>query len=186
MPGSRRLPRSGGAWLGWRVRYGHYTTFTDGAPGARAWCPAGVRSRRCALDDQGHARTLGGPDGRGHPIGQGQVGQMLRQLQCSFQWHRKTEEGVGYSDAGCAVSPHQFCVRKVLAAKRPVILIDSNKNVLLGTSPVQRADGARRSAPRASTSTTSASRRCPGRIRAASATCGATRGSSTYMPVPFN
>ncbi len=68
----------------------------------------------------------------GHPISHERVAQMLRQLQYSLQGTRKTEEGADHPDRDAQFRCISDEVRKALAAKRPVISVDTKKKELLG------------------------------------------------------
>jgi hypothetical protein len=68
----------------------------------------------------------------GHPISHEGVAQLLRGLQYSLQGNRKTEEGAAHPDRDAQFRFINDEVRKALAAKRPVISVDTKKKELLG------------------------------------------------------
>lgn len=68
----------------------------------------------------------------GHPISHEMVAQMLRHLHYSLQGNRKTEEGTDHPDRNAQFRFISDEVRKALAAKRPVISVDTKKKELLG------------------------------------------------------
>lgn len=68
----------------------------------------------------------------GHPISHEMVAQMLRHLNYSLQGTRKTEEGPDHPDRDAQFRFISDEVRKALAAKRPVISVDTKKKELLG------------------------------------------------------
>lgn len=57
---------------------------------------------------------------------------MLRQLNYSLQGTRKTEEGADHPDRDAQFRYINEQVRRALAAKRPVISVDTKKKELLG------------------------------------------------------
>jgi len=69
----------------------------------------------------------------GHPISHETVAQMLRQLDYSLQGTRKTEEGEQHEDRDAQFRFINNEVRKALAAKRPVISVDTKKKELIGS-----------------------------------------------------
>jgi len=68
----------------------------------------------------------------GHPISHETVAQMLRHLNYSLQGTRKTEEGDQHPDRDAQFRFINDEVRKALAAKRPVISVDTKKKELIG------------------------------------------------------
>jgi hypothetical protein len=67
-----------------------------------------------------------------HPISHEKVAQLLRQLDYSLQGNRKTEEGADHPDRDEQFLYINEQVRRALAAKRPVISVDTKKKELLG------------------------------------------------------
>jgi hypothetical protein len=70
--------------------------------------------------------------GEGHPVSHETVAQMLRGMGFSLQATRKTEEGTEHPDRDAQFRFITEEVRKALAAKRPVISVDTKKKELLG------------------------------------------------------
>lgn len=68
----------------------------------------------------------------GHPISRETVGEMLRSFNYSLQGNRKTEEGDDHPDRDAQFRFINEHVRKALAARRPVISVDTKKKALLG------------------------------------------------------
>ena len=68
----------------------------------------------------------------GHPISHERVAQMLRHLEYSLQGNRKTEEGADHPDRDAQFRLISDEVRTALAARRPVISVDTKKKELLG------------------------------------------------------
>jgi len=68
----------------------------------------------------------------GHPISRETVGALLRSIGYSLQGNRKTEEGDEHEDRDAQFRFISAEVRKALAAKRPVISVDTKKKELLG------------------------------------------------------
>lgn len=68
----------------------------------------------------------------GHPISHETVAQLLDSLSYSLQGNRKTEEGDDHPDRDAQFRFITDEVRKALAAKRPVISVDTKKKELLG------------------------------------------------------
>ncbi|MEO6447385.1 MAG: ISAzo13 family transposase [Gemmatimonadaceae bacterium] len=68
----------------------------------------------------------------GHPISRETVGELLRSIGYSLQGNRKTEEGDDHEDRDAQFRFISDEVRKALAAKRPVISVDTKKKELLG------------------------------------------------------
>jgi len=68
----------------------------------------------------------------GHPISHETVAQLLRHLNYSLQGARKTEEGEQHRDRDAQFRFINDEVRKALAAKRPVISVDTKKKELVG------------------------------------------------------
>jgi hypothetical protein len=68
----------------------------------------------------------------GHPISHETVAQVLRSLSYSLQGNRKTEEGDDHPDRDAQFRFINDEVRRALAAKRPVISVDTKKKELLG------------------------------------------------------
>jgi hypothetical protein len=67
-----------------------------------------------------------------HPVSHEKVAQLLRQMDYSLQGNRKTEEGNDHPDRDAQFEYINEQVRKALAAKRPVISVDTKKKELLG------------------------------------------------------
>ena len=67
-----------------------------------------------------------------HPISHEKVAQLLRELDYSLQGNRKTEEGAHHPDRNAQFLYINEQVRRALAAKRPVISVDTKKKELLG------------------------------------------------------
>jgi hypothetical protein len=67
-----------------------------------------------------------------HRISHEKVAQLLRQLDYSLQSNRKTEEGSDHPDRDAQFRYINEHVRRALAAKRPVISVDTKKKELLG------------------------------------------------------
>ena len=68
----------------------------------------------------------------GHPISHQTVADVLRQLNYSLQGTRKTREGEQHEDRDAQFRFINDEVRKALAAKRPVISVDTKKKELIG------------------------------------------------------
>ncbi len=68
----------------------------------------------------------------GHPISHERVAQILRHLEYSLQGNRKTEEGADHPDRDAQFRLISDEVRTALAARRPVISVDTKKKELLG------------------------------------------------------
>jgi hypothetical protein len=67
-----------------------------------------------------------------HLISHEKVAQLLRQMDYSLQGNRKTEEGDDHPDRDAQFLYINEQVRKALAARRPVISVDTKKKELLG------------------------------------------------------
>jgi hypothetical protein len=67
-----------------------------------------------------------------HRISHEKVAQLLRQMDYSLQRNRKTEEGDDHPDRDAQFLYINDQVRRALAAKRPVISVDTKKKELLG------------------------------------------------------
>ena len=67
-----------------------------------------------------------------HPISHEKVAQLLRQMDYSLQGNRKTEEGADHPDRDAQFLYINEQVRRALAARRPVISVDTKKKELLG------------------------------------------------------
>jgi hypothetical protein len=67
-----------------------------------------------------------------HRISHEKVAQLLRQMNYSLQGNRKTEEGDDHPDRDAQFLYINDQVRRALAAKRPVISVDTKKKELLG------------------------------------------------------
>ena len=67
-----------------------------------------------------------------HPISHEKVARLLRQMDYSLQGNRKTEEGTDHPDRDAQFQHINDQVRKALAAKRPVISVDTKKKEILG------------------------------------------------------
>ena len=70
--------------------------------------------------------------GRKHPISHEKVAQLLRGLDYSLQGNRKTEEGDDHPDRDAQFRHINKEVRLALAARRPVISVDTKKKELVG------------------------------------------------------
>jgi hypothetical protein len=68
----------------------------------------------------------------GHPVSHETVAQLLRALDYSLQSTRKTVEGTQHPDRDAQFRFINEEVRKALAAKRPVISVDTKKKELVG------------------------------------------------------
>ncbi len=68
----------------------------------------------------------------GHSVSHETVAQLLRSMGYSLQANRKTEEGADHPDRDAQFRFITNEVRKALAAKRPVISVDTKKKELLG------------------------------------------------------
>jgi len=68
----------------------------------------------------------------GHPISHETVAQLLRHLDYSLQGTRKTQEGAQHVDRDAQFRFINEAVRKALAARRPVISVDTKKKELVG------------------------------------------------------
>jgi hypothetical protein len=69
---------------------------------------------------------------RHHPVSHEKVAQLLRQMDYSLQGNRKAEEGNGHPDRDAQFQYINAQVSKALAAKRPVISVDTKKKEILG------------------------------------------------------
>ena len=69
---------------------------------------------------------------RRHPVSHEKVAQLLRQLHYSLQGNRKTEEGDDHPDRDAQFQHINDQVRRALAARRPVISVDTKKKELVG------------------------------------------------------
>jgi len=67
-----------------------------------------------------------------HPVSHEKVAQLLRQLNYSLQGNRKTEEGDDHPDRDAQFQHINDEVRRALAARRPVISVDTKKKELVG------------------------------------------------------
>jgi hypothetical protein len=67
-----------------------------------------------------------------HPVSHEKVAQLLRQLNYSLQGNRKTEEGGGHPDRDAQFQHINDQVRRALAARGPVISVDTKKKELVG------------------------------------------------------
>ena len=68
----------------------------------------------------------------GHPISHETVAHLLRHLEYSLQGTRKTQEGGQHVDRDAQFRFINEAVRKALAARRPVISVDTKKKELVG------------------------------------------------------
>jgi len=68
----------------------------------------------------------------GHPVSHETVAQLLRALDYSLQGTRKTQEGKQHADRDSQFRFINEEVRKALAARRPVISVDTKKKELIG------------------------------------------------------
>lgn len=67
-----------------------------------------------------------------HPVSHEKVAQLLRQMDYSLQGNRKTEEGDDHPDRDAQFQYLNRQVRTALAARRPVISVDTKKKEILG------------------------------------------------------
>ncbi|MBA3707266.1 MAG: ISAzo13 family transposase [Planctomycetes bacterium] len=67
-----------------------------------------------------------------HPISHEKVAQILRGMDYSLQGNRKTEEGDDHPDRDAQFQHINDQVRRALAAKRPVISVDTKKKEIVG------------------------------------------------------
>jgi len=67
-----------------------------------------------------------------HPVSHEKVAQLLRQMDYSLQGNRKTEEGDNHPDRDAQFQYINRQVRTALAARRPVISVDTKKKEILG------------------------------------------------------
>ena len=67
-----------------------------------------------------------------HPISHVKVAQLLHEQNYSLQSNRKTEEGSDHPDRDAQFRHISACVKKSLAAGRPVISVDTKKKELIG------------------------------------------------------
>jgi hypothetical protein len=67
-----------------------------------------------------------------HPVSHEKVAQLLRRLDYSLQGTRKMEEGTDHPDRDAQFRFINDQVRRALAARRPVISVDTKKKELLG------------------------------------------------------
>jgi hypothetical protein len=68
----------------------------------------------------------------GHPVSHATVGELLRAMEYSLQGTRKTVEGKQHPDRDAQFRFINEEVRKALAARRPVISVDTKKKELVG------------------------------------------------------
>jgi hypothetical protein len=67
-----------------------------------------------------------------HPVSHEKVAQLLRGLDYSLQSNRKTEEGADHPDRDAQFAFINGQVQRALAARRPVISVDTKKKELVG------------------------------------------------------
>jgi hypothetical protein len=67
-----------------------------------------------------------------HPVSHEKVAQLLREMDYSLQGNRKTLEGKGHPDRDKQFRYINEQVRKALAARQPVISVDTKKKELIG------------------------------------------------------
>lgn len=67
-----------------------------------------------------------------HPISHEKVAQLLREMDYSLQGNRKTQEGGDHPDRDAQFQYINEQVRRALAARRPVISVDTKKKEILG------------------------------------------------------
>jgi len=67
-----------------------------------------------------------------HPVSHEKVAQFLREMDYSLQGNRKTEEGTDHPDRDAQFQYINDHVRRALAARRPVISVDTKKKELVG------------------------------------------------------
>ena len=67
-----------------------------------------------------------------HPISYVRVGQLLHEQNYSLQSNRKLEEGEDHPDRDAQFRHINACVKRALAAGRPVISVDTKKKELVG------------------------------------------------------
>ena len=70
--------------------------------------------------------------GQAHPISHEKVAQILRDMDYSLQSNRKTEEGNGHPDRDAQFQHINDQVKRALAAKTPVVSVDTKKKELVG------------------------------------------------------
>jgi hypothetical protein len=70
---------------------------------------------------------------RGHPASHEKVAQLLRSMSYSLQSNRKTKEGKDHPDRDAQFRHINEQVRRALAARRPVISVDTKKKELVGS-----------------------------------------------------
>ncbi len=69
----------------------------------------------------------------GHPVSHATVAQLLESMGYSLQGNRKAEEGADHPDRDAQFQFINDEVRRAVAAKRPVLSVDTKKKELLGT-----------------------------------------------------
>jgi hypothetical protein len=69
---------------------------------------------------------------KGHQISHTVVGELLKQQGFSLQANRKTREGDSHPDRNAQFAHIDTCVSKALAARQPVISVDTKKKELVG------------------------------------------------------
>lgn len=69
---------------------------------------------------------------QGHSVSHEKVAQILRSMEYSLQSNRKTEEGANHPDRDAQFQYINDQVRRSLAARRPVISVDTKKKELIG------------------------------------------------------
>ena len=69
---------------------------------------------------------------RDHPVSHEKVAQLLRGMEYSLQGNRKTEEGRDHPDRDAQFEYINQQVSRALAARRPVISVDTKKKELIG------------------------------------------------------
>ena len=67
-----------------------------------------------------------------HAVSHEKVAQLLRQMDYSLQGNRKTEEGDDHPDRDAQFEHINEQVRQALAARRPIISVDTKKKELIG------------------------------------------------------
>jgi len=67
-----------------------------------------------------------------HPVSHEKVAQLLRRMHYSLQGNRKTEEGEDHPDRDAQFQYINEQVHRALAARRPVISVDTKKKELIG------------------------------------------------------
>ena len=110
-----------------------------------------------------------------HPVSHEKVAQFLRAMDYSLQGNRKTEEGADHPDRDAQFQYINDQVRRALAGRRPVVSVDTKKE-LIGYR-TRAGNGAEASRPPSCKATIFLRPRCRGPIPTACMIWPATRGS---------